>query len=72
MTSPDTDRTLLELAARAAGIKLAWSSMDGQSPRNEDGWFVWNPLTDDGDALRLAVNLRLNIEFTAGLGRGHA
>jgi hypothetical protein len=38
-----TDRELLELAAKAAG-----------------GGFVigyWNPLTNDGDALRLAVKL---------------
>ena len=53
------DRELLELAAKAAGHKLRWV---------EDGWGVdrprivvghslarWNPLEDDGDALRLAV-----------------
>lgn len=32
---------------------------------------AWNPLHDDGDALRLAVKLRLNISFTRGLGPGH-
>ena len=48
-----TDRELLELAAKAAGM-----------PTHTDGvGFVmahhpsWNPLTDDGDALRLAVKL---------------
>lgn len=24
-------------------------------------WYSWNPLTDDGDALRLAVKLSLNL-----------
>lgn len=73
-----SDRELLELAARAAGmhvLPLPWPK--------EDGWFyclhhdrpamhyrlhehrsikeVWMPLTDDGDALRLAVKLELTI-----------
>lgn len=43
-----TDRELLELAAKAAEIK-DW--VDGWSDK------FWNPLTDDGDALRLAVKL---------------
>jgi hypothetical protein len=55
-----TDRELLELAAKAAGLPHqwcdAWGTMAKTSP---DGGFVfnhvWNPLTDDGDALRLAV-----------------
>lgn len=34
---------------------------------NEIG--VWNPLTDDGDALRLAVQLMLTIDFYHGLTR---
>lgn len=44
-----TKRKLLELAAKAAGY--AWPSIAG-----------WNPLTDDGDALRLAVKLEIQIE----------
>jgi hypothetical protein len=56
-----TDRELLELAAKAAGIELAWSPVDGISPRNKAGWHTWNPLADDGDALRLAVMLRMDI-----------
>jgi len=59
-----TDREMLELAARAAGIKGkvinaeglgAWIPMPGASSA------VWNPLDDDGDALRLAVKLGLHI-----------
>ena len=45
-----TDRELLELAAKAAGIEDISYYLDD---------FLWNPLTDDGDALRLAVKLNL-------------
>jgi hypothetical protein len=63
-----TDRELLELAAKAAGIvALYWS--DGDEPYSRgpgiifgDNW-IWNPLTDDGDALRLAVKLRFEIDI---------
>ena len=55
-----SDRELLEAAARAAGLTLrddftALSVIRASS----DGhwWLVWNPLTSDGDALRLAVGL---------------
>jgi len=50
----DTDRELLELAAKAAGIP--W--VEGGPSRM--GWAGWNPLTDDGDALRLAVKLNID------------
>lgn len=58
------DKTMLELAARAAGI--------GGMHYPKGGWLingsfdVWNPLTDDGDALRLAVKLRLEWEYAFG------
>ena len=45
----DKDKTLLEMAAKAAGFPAGWV-LQG-----------WNPLTDDGDALRLAVNLNIDI-----------
>ncbi len=58
-----TDRELLELAAKAAGYEYAkhggYIVVDG-IPGN------WNPLTDDGDALRLAVKLRMVIEINDG------
>ena len=54
----DTDRELLEFAAKAAGIEFGWIH-DTPRIRAEMGWTPWNPLTDDGDALRLAVRLRL-------------
>ncbi|HGJ9326822.1 TPA: hypothetical protein ACJX74_002339 [Pseudomonas aeruginosa] len=58
------DRELLELAARAAGYKLIWSYDNHCCWINEmrhDFDVTWNPLTDDGDALRLAVKLRTSI-----------
>jgi hypothetical protein len=60
-----TDRELLEMAAKAAGHPIrsdAWAcSMGGGQPKlyMGNGGPVWNPLTDDGDALRLAVRLGL-------------
>ena len=56
-----TDRELLELAAKAAGIKnILWhESAAGGWVRSLNGHPWWNPLTDDGDAFRLAVKLRM-------------
>ena len=53
-----TDRELLELAAKA--IELDWyrASPDGLWVKEE----IWNPLTDDGDALRLAVKLKFLVD----------
>lgn len=58
-----SDQQLLELAAKAAGMA---------PPYDEHGIFSawvgdpvhghwWNPLEDDGDALRLAVRLRISL-----------
>jgi len=52
-----TDRELLELAARAAG--LIPNEFAGNSHFMDGVLEMWCPLTDDGDALRLAVDLRL-------------
>ena len=64
-----TDRELLELAARATGIKIH-SFQSGKINGTIDGLknFHWNPLTDDGDALRLAV--KLDFEVTQGDDEG--
>ena len=63
-----TDRELLELAAKAAGMSDpggvrsdgAWwwynSSMDGQG-------VVWSPLTDDGDTARLEALLEIDVAW---------
>ena len=54
-----TDRELLELAAKAAGIELVWRNFSNV-PNLFKGLSsdeIWNPLADDGDALRLAATL---------------
>ena len=57
------DRELLELAAKAAGIGGGYhDATTGIGIHWERG--VWNPLTDDGDALRLAVKLGLVFDST--------
>lgn len=59
-----TDRELLELAAKAAGIENLATKGDIIICNDEYGFsVVWNPLTDDGDAFRLAVRLRLGLEW---------
>lgn len=58
------DRELLELAAKAAGIEFndKRSSTGGIALYCAlNGW--WNPLTDDRDALRLAVKLKIIVTF---------
>lgn len=60
-----TDRELLELAAKAAGIKAQWDSPErGMMVLTPDGidTMTWNPLNDDGDALRLAVKLGMKLQ----------
>lgn len=59
-----SDRELLELAAKAAGAHSVLESREGvmvQWSPNLRGYSRWNPLTDDGDALRLAVRLGLTL-----------
>lgn len=56
----NTDRELLELAAKAAGIELWHEDVftSGLTQKvSKNGILRWNPLEDDGDALRLAVTL---------------
>jgi hypothetical protein len=54
-----TDRELLEAAAKAAGYCVI--EPRGHALLLADPPALWNPLTDDGDALRLAVKLRLTL-----------
>ena len=53
-----TDRELLEMASKAAGIDKDYPLVFG-----DRGAHYWNPLIDDGDALRLAVKLGLKDYF---------
>ena len=75
-----SDRELLDLAAKAAGLLLCGYSWIGENEGDDEceileSAFVklhpeqelatkWNPLTDDGDALRLAVKLRMQVSIT--------
>lgn len=75
MTASDhktpSDRELLELAAKAAGYEVRGLSSCGtfllQHPAQELPRpyhpTPWNPLADDGDALRLAVKLELQLRL---------
>jgi len=59
-----TDRELLELAAKAAGIRLhVWGTPNCENFADLDTGNRWNPLRDDGDALRLAVQCGLEVSF---------
>lgn len=80
-----TDREMLELAAKAAGILLCGYSWIGENEDDEEceileAAFVkhhqeqelaskWNPLADDGDALRLAARLNFRIDIQGGTVR---
>ena len=63
-----SDRELLELAAKAAGIRINYwvYDNDDDSPSVLESGGIWNPLTDDGDALRLAVKCEIAINPWAG------
>jgi hypothetical protein len=69
------DRELLEYAAKACGIDGAYgvASDDYYYDGNVEGIltilpdgqsYVWNPLTDDGDAFRLKVDLGLDVRHS--------
>lgn len=57
-----TDQQLLELAAKAAGIEIFIDEdEDFYRVKTSGNRRFWNPLVDDGDALRLAVKLHISI-----------
>jgi hypothetical protein len=72
-----SDQELLELAAKAAGHSLGpewYCYNDGiwvDGTGHGDG-HLWNPLTDDGDALRLAVALGKQYLLYLEIGRSGA
>jgi hypothetical protein len=65
------DRELLELAAKAAGGQARFDLSPDEAPwlqgvvdgRPQPYPVRWNPLADDGDALRLAVKLQLSMDL---------
>jgi len=63
------DHELIRLAAKAAGIEGSFDDTedvgDGlwiNGERTPDNDRYWNPLTKDGDALRLVNKLRMRVE----------
>ena len=61
-----TDKELLKLAAKAVGIKLYYrygSDVFYYDDKNS-GREEWAPLEDDGQALRLAVDLKLRVDVS--------
>ena len=65
-----TDRELLKLAAKAHG-SISFDRFDLADvflEFREGGMNHWNPLTDDGDALRLAAALELELLVYHGYG----
>lgn len=71
-----TDKELLELAALAAGYSVVLGVYDEDSQVLDSTAFYmrngagirskWNPLTDDSDALRLALKLEISIDMNDG------
>ena len=57
-----TDKELLELAAKAAGFSSPYEAMQSIG-KPVSLYSEWNPLNDDGDALRLAVKLKLQLQI---------
>lgn len=78
------DRELLELAAKAAGLKIDKSKTNGGGMHNTGfdingaavlDWhnnLTWSPLRDNGDAFWLAVKLRIDMTFYNGFQEVHA
>jgi len=57
-----SDRELLELAAKAAGYDVSSDGEGGLTiPLRRGVCRDWDPLADDGDAIRLAVKLGIEI-----------
>lgn len=58
-----TDRDLLVLAAKAAGIRGTfgnWGWDENPAIAKDEGG-LWRPLTEDADAMQLAVGLRISV-----------
>ena len=61
------DRELLEAAAKAAGHGVEFDDASGMTFMDtKHTGLLWNPLHNDGDALRLAVYLQLDVYVRGG------
>ena len=72
-----SDRELLEMAAKAAGVEYdpkqlsqfgLWLVIHGEPSEYQRRY--WNPLKDDGDALRLAVKIGISKTLLLEVGCG--
>ncbi len=70
-----SDRELLDFAAKAAGVAAhptvqdmhGWGEVRyglSEAVFNEETKEYWNPLTDDGDALRLAATCHMVLDWS--------
>lgn len=57
-----TDREMLELAAKAAELYVEFDEHGAWITERGSAIAIWNPITNDDDALRLAVKLRIWLE----------
>ena len=60
----ETDKELLELAAKASGIEYQWMVDSHGIPymHNLENGYEFDPLNNDGDAFRLAVQLEMLVD----------
>lgn len=58
-----TEREEHELVAKAAGYEYVCKKGDLHLLRDKYSLVVWNPKTGDGDCLRLAVDLGIDLVF---------
>lgn len=63
-----TDREMLELAAKAAGLKEYGWMADTLTHVVNNQFVFWDPLNDDGAALRLAVSCNIDVWQDYGVG----
>lgn len=57
----ETDRELLEFAAKAAGVEFGWQHIfDDYEGSTSEKW-DWNPLTDMFEAVQLACILKISV-----------
>lgn len=81
------DRELLELAAKAAGYDVRWHEKWNcfvhtkpfnicNPPTLAGNREIWSPLSDDGDALRLAIDLQIHLarydSYSSACALGHS
>lgn len=61
--TPEQQRAILEAAAKACGIELEEDGHFWDMSQDPAVLRPWNPLINDGDALRLVVKLKFNLAY---------